>query len=306
MQMDIRLLEAFRAVFEARSVTKASEMLGVTQPAVSAQLARLEDLVGFRLFDRDGGRLKPTAEALLFHAEVVKVLDNVAHITQAAENIRRGSLGKLVVATNPSAGISFLPALTAAYLKDHPGVSVQLITRNSDVIRGLFPSNTVDIGIAELPIDYTGIETMRYKLPCVAVLPKGHALAAQKTIRPGMLSGLPFFAISRNRPNHHEIARAFAEAHAELNLVGEAELFASVCGVVAAGEAVSIVDPWTANDFDGRLVSRPFEPSIAYEIGVFRSGDREPSKIAYEFLAIIDRELRAAGATGRRVRATPR
>jgi DNA-binding transcriptional LysR family regulator len=306
MQMDIRLLEAFRTVFEVRSVTKASAMLGVTQPAVSAQLARLEDIVGFRLFAREGRRLKPTAEALVFHTEAVKLLENAAYLMQAAESIRKGSLGKLVVATNPSAGISFLPTLVAAYLRDHPTVSVHLITRNSDVIRGLFPANTVDIGIAELPIDYNGIETMRYELRCVAVLPKGHALTAQKVIRPVMLSGVPFFAVSRNRPNHHEIARAFAEAHAELNLVGEAELFASVCGVVAAGDSVSIVDPWTANDFDGRLVVRPFEPPIVYEIGVFRSRGRQPSKIATEFLTAIDRELRAIGAVGRRVRATPR
>jgi DNA-binding transcriptional LysR family regulator len=305
MQMDIKLLEAFKTVIEARSVTRASAMLGVTQPAVSAQLARLEDLIGFRLFNREGGRLKPTPEAQLFHVEVVKALENVARITQSAENIRKGSLGKLVIASNPSAGISLLPTLVADYLKDHPKVSVQLITRNSDVIRGLFPSHSADIGIAELPIDYNGIETMRYELRCVAVLPKGHALTAQKSIKPAMFSGLPFFAVSRDRPLHHEIMQAFSEAHAELNLVGEAELFASVCGVVAAGQAVSIIDPWTAKDFDGRVVVRPFDPAIIYEIGVFHARDRAPSKIASDFLVLVDRQLRAMGAVARRVRARP-
>ena len=50
--MDIKLLEAFRKVVETRSVTEAATILGVTQPAVSAQLSRLEAVVGFSLFSR--------------------------------------------------------------------------------------------------------------------------------------------------------------------------------------------------------------------------------------------------------------
>jgi len=50
--MDIRLLEAFRAVIETGSVTHAAAALGVTQPAVSAQIARLEGVLGFSLFER--------------------------------------------------------------------------------------------------------------------------------------------------------------------------------------------------------------------------------------------------------------
>ena len=58
--MDVRLLEAFRAVVDHRSVTAAAGAMGVTQPAVSTQIARLEEMVGFALFERSGGRLKPT------------------------------------------------------------------------------------------------------------------------------------------------------------------------------------------------------------------------------------------------------
>ncbi len=63
--MDVKLLEAFRAVVDHRSVTAAASVLGVTQPAVSTQIARLEEMIGFALFERSGGRLKPTPEGLL-------------------------------------------------------------------------------------------------------------------------------------------------------------------------------------------------------------------------------------------------
>lgn len=302
--MDFRLLETFKVVIETRSVTQAAVILGVTQPAVSAQLGRLEETIGFKLFDRSGGRLKPTNEGLSFYDDVARALGNISHLEQAAENIRKGSLGRLVIAAHPSAGISLLPNLIATFLKEHVGVSVRLITRNSEIIRSLFPSQLYDVGLAELPIDYQGVKTVKYRLPCVAVLPKGHALEAHKVITPTMLSGLPFFAVSRERSSHHAIARAFAEAGAEFNLVGEAELFASICAIVAAEGAVSVIDPWTADSFGPSVVVRPFEPLIPYEIGVFHSADRKPSMIATDFLALLDRRLRELGATPQRVRST--
>lgn len=300
--MDIKLLETFKAVVDARSVTQAAVMLGVTQPAVSAQLARLEDAIGFKLFDRSNGRLRPTNEGLSFYADVARALSDFEHLAQAAENIRKGGFGRLSIASHPSAGISLLPGLVARFVREHPDIQVRLITRNSDIVRSLFPSQLYDIGLAELPIDYQGLKTTKYRSPCVAVLPKGHALGAQEIITPKMLSGLPFMAVSRERPTHHAIVRAFAEAGAAFNLVGEAELFASICAVVAAGGAVSVVDPWTAEAFGPNVVVRPFAPEIHYEIGVFHSAERAPSMVADKFLGLLDSRLKELGFSAQRVR----
>ena len=78
--MDLRLLEAFRLVVGNRSVTRAAEVLGVTQPAVSAQMARLEASVGFPLFVRAKGRLALTQEGASFHREVMHALDQVERL----------------------------------------------------------------------------------------------------------------------------------------------------------------------------------------------------------------------------------
>ncbi len=300
MKFDLRLLEAFKVVVEVRSVTQAAAMLGVTQPAVSAQLARLEELVGFPLFDRAKGRLKPTNEGLSFYEEVTKALGPMQHLGQVADDIRVGGLGRLAIASNPSAGIALLPALIADFARRHPEISIRLVTRNSDVVRGLFPSQSYDIGIAELPIDSQAIEMTKYRLRCVAALPQGHPLAAHKVMTPRLLSGLPFFAISRERPSHYAIAHAFAEAGAEFKVIGDAELFSTICAIVTAGSAVSVVDPWTAALFADRIVVRPFEPLIPYDIGVFHSADRRPSVLASRFLEALDRHLRATGAAPQR------
>ena len=114
--MDVRLLEAFRAVVDHRSVTNAAAAMGVTQPAVSAQIARLEQELGFSLFDRGNGRLKPTAEGMLFYAEASKALTGIDRLAQAAEQIRTAQTGRLVIASHPSAAISLLPAWSRPFL----------------------------------------------------------------------------------------------------------------------------------------------------------------------------------------------
>jgi DNA-binding transcriptional LysR family regulator len=190
-------------------------------------------------------------------------LDGVLHLEQLAENIRKVNLGQLVIAAHPSAGISLVPKLIAEFKSAHADVSIRLATRNSEVVRSLFPSRLYDLGIAELPIDFHGIEAKRYRLRCVAALPKQHPLTAEAVVTPSMLSGLPFFAISRDRASHHTIAQAFVDANAKFNVIGEAELFASISGVVGAGGAVSIIDPWTADSFHPDIAVRPFEPAIA-------------------------------------------
>ncbi len=304
--MDIKLLEAFRKVVETRSVTEAANILGVTQPAVSAQLSRLEGVVGFSLFDRQGGRLRTSKQGQSFYDEVAKALGSIEHLEQSAKNIKSGMLGRLTIVSHPSAAISFLPNLVTEFQNSRPSVYIRLITRNSDAVRDLFPSAVHDIGIAELPIDGNGIKLAQYKLRCVAVVPKNHALAALEVITPTDLSGLPFFAASKERSLHHELARVFAAAGADWNVIGDAEVFSSICAIVAGGSAVSVLDPWTVHHFRDSVAIRPFEPNIPYEIGIFHSADHEPSLLAKEFMSLLQDRLRIEDGSKKRWKQTQR
>ena len=295
--MDVRLLEAFRAVVDHRSVTNAAVATGVTQPAVSAQIARLEHELGFSLFDRSNGRLKPTAEGLLFYAEASKALTGIDRLTQAAEQIRTAQTGRLVIASHPSAAISLLPGLVSAFLAERPGVLVRLLSRNSDVISRLLPTESYDIGIAELPIEETAVRLTRFRMRCVAILPKGHELSTRGTLSPGVLSGHPVVSPARTLQTSMRVVKAFAEAGAEWNSVAEAEFFASVCGLVGGGAGWSIVDPLSARTFQHLgLVVRDFEPAIHYEIGVFSARDHEPSILAQSFLSLLADKLNSLDA----------
>ncbi|MCX8997940.1 LysR family transcriptional regulator [Rhizobiaceae bacterium BDR2-2] len=291
--MDFKLLEAFRTVVSNSSITKAAEILGVTQPAVSAQIARLEASIGFNLFTRNGGRLSLTGEGQQFHAQVVHALDMFQRLDHVAEGIREGKSGKLVIASHPSASISLVPVLMARFRRDHPETRIRLINRTSEEVRSFFPAASIDIGIAELPTDIGGVEVRKYALSCVAILPKGHPAAEKACLSPADLSGEPFLAMPPERVISHRIREAFAAEGATLNAIGEVDFFSSICAMVAEGGGVSIVDSWSAAMFSALgLEVRPFEPAIPYEIGVITSSDWPLSRLAQAFLSLIDETLR--------------
>jgi len=286
--MDIRRLEAFRAVVSNNSVTKAAQVLGVSQPAVSAQLARLEDEIGFSLFERRGGRLAMTAEGRQFHDATEHALQMIDQLDGVARSIRDGAAGRIVVASHPSASTSMLPPIAAAFLRDRPGTQIKMINRSSEEVRSFFPAASIDIGIAEMPIDISGVHVRRYSLPCVAILPADHRLSQKKELSAKDLSGEPFLAMPPERLISHRVRAAFVDGESEYNPIAEVDFFSSIAAMVAAGHGVSVVDRWTAEMFQPvGLVPKPFLPAIPYEIGVFTSSDRPVSALATSFLSCI-------------------
>jgi DNA-binding transcriptional LysR family regulator len=300
MQMDPRLLEAFRSVLDSGSITQAAISLGLTQPAVSAQIARLESDVGFALFVRSGNRVRPTAEAIAFREGVEQTLTKINDLSRVAEQIRAGEVGSLTIASHPMAGVTLLPPVVAAFAKERPDVKVELFVRNSDVVRGMFPSRTYDIGIAEPPVDPSGLTIVRYRMDCVAILPKNDALAEYDIITPELMSGRPFVSMSRLWTAYHLVEKVFSDAQARLNVVASSEFFAAICAMVASGLGVSIVDRASALQFQSAgLEIRPFRPAILYDIAVFHAADPNLSTLAHNFLEAFDAHMQNFLADGR-------
>jgi DNA-binding transcriptional LysR family regulator len=290
--MDLRQLEIFRAVMENRSATRAAAALGITQPAVSAQIARLERQVGFALFDRKPGRLEPTQEAMLLYGEVAQSLSGIDRLTQAILDIRQAQAGRLVIASQPGAAISLLPKVAASFLRERVGVTIRFVTRSSQTIKNLIPPEAFDLGLAEPPLDGTGLQVQRFRMRCVAVLPNDHPLTARKVITPRLLDGVPFIAMFREHMTFHSVGHAFEEAGARWNVCAETEFFATACALAASGAGICVVEPFAASDWSGRgTVSRPFEPAVPYELAMFHSAGRAPSRLAAEFAGALETRI---------------
>ena len=86
--MNVREIDAFQAVMVCGTASRAADVLGISQPAVSKAIQSLEASIGFALFERVKGRLLPTPEGQLFHREVEQSFAGLARLRSAATRFR--------------------------------------------------------------------------------------------------------------------------------------------------------------------------------------------------------------------------
>lgn len=289
--MRIRQLECFRTLMIHGTMTRAAELLGISQPAISSTIANLEHETGLTLFVRKGGRLQPTPEARLFFVEAERALEAVEKTHRIAKEIRTGKRGHLAIAAYASISINLLPRLMAEFAKERPGLQLKIITRNSQSVRELMSTQQFDLAIAELPLDYptSNMEVISYECQCM--VPLGHPLAALDVITPADLDGVPFVSLFKGDPIYQQLAMAFSAYGASWNVVAETEFFSTACELVCAGMGVGIIDPVVSLPFTGNLVLKPFSPPIKYEIALLLPTQEEPSQLAREFVRFLRQHL---------------
>jgi DNA-binding transcriptional LysR family regulator len=288
--MYLRLLDMFNAVVEQGSVTQAARTLGVTQPAVSGGLARLEQQIGFALLRRDGRAVAPTAEGKLFYEEATRVLAGIAQLQEAATAIGAAQRGTLTVASNPNPGIAWLPTVVARFRDDRPEVSVRLLTRSSSEVRDLVQARVFDLGIAEPPFDRSDTLLRRYRFQLVATLPPTHPLAVHQTLTPRLLEDHAFIVTTQSRSSYTTVSRAFDAEGIRLKPMMSCEFFATALNLVVSGAGISLIEPISATAAAAAhgLVLRTFTPAVFYEVGLLRPARGELSRLAAAFVAAFD------------------
>jgi DNA-binding transcriptional LysR family regulator len=285
-KLDVRQLEALRAVIELRSVTRAAAALGVSQPAVSSLLARLERRVGFRLFTRVGRALHPTAEANVLCLEAGRALAAHEQLGRVAEQIREHRVGTLAIAAHPGPSIAWLPPVAAQFLRDRPGVTLSFISRRSQSIREMIPTRAFDLAFAEPPIEHPMAVVRRFRLGIVAVMAPGHHLAARRVLTPRLLDGQPVISMYPGHAAQVAATRAFEDAGARWLPVVSCDYYATALGLAAEGAGVAFVDAISAEAAArvGMVAARPVSPGLSYEFAVFQPIGHVLSGLAAAFL----------------------
>jgi len=125
--MDLRQVRTFVTVAEVGTVSKAAERLHVAQPALSRQIANLEDELGLKLFDRVGRRLLLTSEGEQMLNDCRGLLNYARALGEQAQLLRRGDVGVLRVSASPHLIEGIFPDFLRQYAARYPNVQVRLI-----------------------------------------------------------------------------------------------------------------------------------------------------------------------------------
>ncbi len=288
MSLPLRQLEAFHAVVANGNMTKAATLLNVSQPAVSRLIADLEDGIGFPLFQRLSGRLRPTSEARYLFDEVDKALAHLNHISRLTEDLQGMKKGHLRVACLPGFATALLPRVLARFLKDRPGLALTLEPSAPERIQEWITSQQFDVGLAEKFEENPAIESEAVLVRTVCIAPRGHALENKNVVRAKDLDGIPLIVTNRDHTIYRTLQKIFTEAGAEFKASVEVRQFAPACIMVAEGYGVAVVSEIDAREYENEgLVIRPFEPAIPFQINILYPAYKPRSIATLEFVETL-------------------
>ncbi len=176
--IDLNLLVVMQRMFKARSVSRAAEQLGLSQPAVSNALARLRKLLGDPLFVRTPAGMLPTPLAQQFAAPLAQALTTLqAALNQRAAFAPAHSERVFKVGMTDIGEIYFLPTLTDALARAAPGVALSTVRNTAVNLKEEMEAGHVDLAIGLLPQLKGGFFQRRlFMQRYVCLFRQGHAL----------------------------------------------------------------------------------------------------------------------------------
>ena len=159
--MDFRILRYFLTVAKEQSFTKAAELLHITQPTLSRQLAALEEELGVPLFVRSGRKITLTEEGILLKRRALEILDLEE---RTLEELRVGDSfieGTVTVGCGEFAVVETLAKICKNYRGKYPLVQIAIHTATADTIQEMMNKGLVDIGLFMEPVNTEGLEYIR-------------------------------------------------------------------------------------------------------------------------------------------------
>lgn len=191
--MDIAALQAFLAVAESRSFSRAAERIFLTQPAISKRIAALEQSLGTRLFDRIGRRVQLTEAGRTLLARTQRLLTDLDDIKRSISNLTGTISGELRFATSHHIGLHRLPAALQLFHQTYPQVRLDLRFMDSERACAAVAQGELELAVVTLPpkAPHPLTLTKVWDDPLDVVVAPNHPLAVRAPLAATMLLDYP-------------------------------------------------------------------------------------------------------------------
>ncbi len=179
----VRDLRALLALAERRHFAQAAEDLGISQPALSAVIKKLEVAFDARLFDRTSRRCDVTPEGEQIIVRVRAVLDEVHHLSGALSSSGPVLTSRFRLGIIPTLAPYYVPTFLSELCRRYPSLELVLVEAKTDILVSLLRAREVDAGLLALPIGIAGMdEAPLFREPFVLAAPEGHELARRSAV----------------------------------------------------------------------------------------------------------------------------
>jgi len=139
---------------------RAAEKLKITQPALSLQVQKLEEEIGFKLFNRGTSPIQITQDGKLFLAKAQEIISGVKQLQHFAADLKADYPGKLTIGIIPTLAPFLVPLFIRSIEKDYPNLQIVIYEQITEKVVNNVRSGDLDVGIISTPIDVYGIQSI--------------------------------------------------------------------------------------------------------------------------------------------------
>lgn len=273
--MDMREIQVFRAVMQAGTTSKAATLLGISQPAVSQAIRKLETSSELRLFERVRGRLVATQEAEALMEEVDRCFAGFELIEHRIRSLKSFGVGRLAIGSLPALGTGFMPRAIAAFGLQDRRIQMSFQIMSSREVLQQVAAGQLDFGLMADELSVAGLEHSEFvRIPGVIAMHNRHPLAAKPRIALQDLIDHPFIALNPEDASRRRLETALNDQGLALRPILETPYSNSVCEFALHGLGIGMVHPVMALDYLARgLTIKPLDLDISFTcLLVFRPG----------------------------------
>jgi len=290
--MQIQSFKVFSDLAETASFSRAAEINGITQSAVSQQIRALEQRYEVKFVERGRKNFSLTPEGRVFLEASREILNTLEGLDARIHKLQNLVAGELRLATVFSIGLHELPPWLKLYRKRFPEVEVRVEYRRSSEIYGRVLEGRADLGLVACPSPRRGLKVIPFWTDrLVLICPPRHRLAKAPRLTLPLLKGQNFIAFAPDLPTRREIDRKLRHAGVKVNLIREFENIETVKRAVEAEDAVSIVPETTVrHEIEcGSLVAVRFEEKDMFRLlGAIARRSARVSPALRELLLLLE------------------
>ncbi|MBZ0156133.1 MAG: LysR family transcriptional regulator [Alphaproteobacteria bacterium] len=292
--MEDHKLKVFCTVAETKSFSKTSEIIHLTQPAVSLQIQALEELYETKLFDRSSSSINLTTAGEVLYRYAKDILALYAELEKEIGKLTGLIKGSITVGASTTIGNYVLPSVIVAFKKTHPKIKINVLIGNTKRILDFLNSGVIDLGLVEGETSRHKIKTERLIVDELAlVVPPFHPWAKKKVVSILEITKEPFI-IREEGSGTRQIIEKYLASHSikisdmRVSLVlGGTE---SIKEAVESGMGISIVSRWAARKelrYGTLRMITPKEEKILRDFSLIMPKNAVISHAVDEFLSYL-------------------
>jgi DNA-binding transcriptional LysR family regulator len=274
-------LRYFLAVAEEGQFTRAAERLAVAQPSVSAQIRRLELLLGTPLFHRGPGPVTLTDAGVALLPIARRIVGDLESIDDELIGLDELLRGHVAVGATPSLSATLLPSVLGRFHRLYPGVVIRVSEQGSPQLLEELLDGTLDLALAIAPVASKGLASVPLaEEELVVVSTPDHPLATRRAVTVPELADQPLVMFRPGYDLRTATIDAFAGYELEPTVAVEGGEMGSVLALVAAGLGAAVVPGIVTTATDRLSVMRFKPPAPTRTIALVHRDDRALSRAA--------------------------